>query len=222
MATHTSDISKVVENSFERNCKSLAVSSQTIVLSGLKFTARDGCNVSFMNKATSIAECSMESVIDAIATDLAETDSELAERVADVDSEENSDANTSVTIKERLSSKLSNVCASIASASQYFELKDSEVICDSGSTLLFGNSADVRATCMLSMIQQRRVSTDEEPPEPPVPAPAPAPEGTDIALVVAIAVGGTLLILVLALFLWMLSKDDRRRGNKYKNVTFAR
>lgn len=210
--THKRDISKVVEESFEQNCSSVAVSSQSIVLSGLKFTASDGCTASFMNKATSIAECSIDSVIESIATEIAETDSELAKRVADAETVKKSDTHTSVTLKERLSSKLSHTCSSIANASQYFKMEDSEVICNSGSTLLFGNSADVRATCIVSMIQRRVAPPGPAPSEgpvtaPPAQAPAPAEGGSfDVALVVGISVFAVLIVSLLVMVMWLMSR----------------
>lgn len=150
------EIDAQLDAQFTANCNASAQSIQKITLKGLNLIIRDGCRISFMNKASVNSSCNIGPIIDAISEMVVSTDQEFAKGLQDAqDRQANQKCeadNCEDKLKIAVTKKLTSDCASEAKAQQTVELIGSTIFCDGNSVAEYGNASEVRATCLRSLL----------------------------------------------------------------------
>ena len=155
-STYQRDIDVKLNSTFQANCAASAVSIQTINLKNVNIITRDNCSSSFTNRASLNTSCDMSAIIDSIAEMAASTDEEFAKTLQDVSDREAFDKceadNCLEKLKINVKKNLSASCATEARAMQTFNMDGGTIYCDGNSVAQYGNFAEVRASCLRSML----------------------------------------------------------------------
>ena len=150
------EIDSKLDAQFTANCNSNAQIIQEINLDGLNIIARDNCRISFMNKASVNSTCDMGPIIDAISEMAVSTDREFAKGLQEAQDQQANQKceadNCEDKLKVAVTKRLTSACESSAKAQQTLKIIGLTILCDGNAVANFGNSSEVRATCLRSLL----------------------------------------------------------------------
>lgn len=189
---------------FDAHCESSADSYQEITLENVNINASGNCQMNFINKAVVNSACDMGPILDSVAEMAANADETFvkslqATEARSTNGSDDFDVNV-LKIRQNLTAK----CSSRARAEQQLRLKNVTISCNDNSSQTWGNTQDVRAMCLKSMLHDAFNSvppplTSSETSTPP-PPPPPDKSHETIALLIVALLFVIALVLVLVKF----------------------
>lgn len=163
-AEYRSQLERHINQTFEQQCTTNGVCSQSLVLGNLNIDATGNCKITFENecKFDGDAQCNMTNALQSLAPQLKSQDPKLIDELGKMLDGKFDRTNIQSQTIESITNAFKQKCATNTGSYQSIKSGDISIRCSDQSTFRMRNKAAHSANCITNMVNQAIDNIDDE------------------------------------------------------------